>query len=229
MKNILIHKIHLNSQFKNKRTMKKLLLLIITCLSIGSLSAQDQYTSGMSKALDLWKKGESTKAVALFERISQAEKDKWIPSYYAANVLILQSFESKDMTEVDNYLESAKKHIAEAHKRSENNSEIYTMEGLLYTAYITTDPATYGMKLSGKVNELYTKATMLDPSNPRALANKIEFEMGGARFFKQDLSPFCKRFEEVLPLFDDQKSDIPFAPKYGKERIVEHLKSCKGE
>ena len=60
--------------------MKTYLTLIILCLTV-AVGAQDKYAQGMQKAFDLWQDNKSTEAVALFERIAQAEKDNWLPSY----------------------------------------------------------------------------------------------------------------------------------------------------
>lgn len=191
-----------------------------------SLTAQDQYTSGMTKAMGLWQENKTTEAVALFERIAQAEKENWVPAYYAANVLITASFGNTDKTIVNEMLEKAKTHIAAAHERSPNNSEITTMEGLLYTGYVIMDPGTYGMTLSAKIMELHQIAVALDPENPRAQNNLVEYEIGSARFFNQDLTTFCDKLEALLPLYDNQKADYPFAPKYGKDRVEGTMKDC---
>jgi hypothetical protein len=180
----------------------------------------------MKQAFDLWSNGKPAEAVALFERIAQVEKSNWIPSYYAANVLITQSFSPGDLAQKFAYLELAKAHIAESHKRSSGNSEIYTLEGILYTGYVAADPGTYGMTLSQKIMDLHSKAIKLDPQNPRAHANSIEYEMGGAKFFGQDLTPFCERLSKVLPLFDAQDTTEQFAPSYGKERIEQMVSDC---
>lgn len=202
-------------------------LITLTCLLMSlCLGAQDQYTKGMEKAMDLWQKNKTTEAVALFERIAQAEKDNWVPAYYAANVLIVASFGNTDKVQVNEMLEKAKTHIATAHERSPDNSEITTMEGLLYTGYVAMDPGTYGMTLSPKIMELHQKAIAIDDKNPRAVVNLIEYEIGGARFFNQPLDKFCDRLKAALPLFDDQKKDFPFAPFYGKERAAQSMKEC---
>ena len=197
-----------------------------TIFSILSGFAQGQYEAGMAKGFELWSAGKSNEAIAMFERISQAEQNNWIPTYYAANVLITQSFSPGELSERFAYLESAKEHIAECHKRSPQNSEIYTLEGMLYTGYVAADPGTYGMTHSQKIMELHAKAIELDPKNPRAHANSIEYEMGSARFFGQDLSPFCKRLEKVLPMFEEQNGAEAFAPSYGKERVEQVLAEC---
>ena len=207
--------------------MKNISIVIILIIStIFSISAQDQYAKGMSKALGLWGEGKSLEAVALFERIAQAENDQWLPSYYAANVLIVQSFESAAAALNDERLKKAEKLIAEAHKRSPNNSEITTMEGLLYTAYVAMAPETYAMVYSQKIMELHTKAIELDPKNPRAHSNHVEYQMGSARFFGQDMKQFCDQLNPIIPLYENQKKEIPFAPFYGLERLEANIKEC---
>jgi len=185
----------LNSKYQKRLNMKNLFIVICLLTSL-TLVGQDQYTKGMEKAFGLWGENKSTEAVALFERIAQAEKENWLPSYYAANVLIVSSFATKDKAIVNEMLEKAATHIATAHERSPDNSEVTTMEGLLYTGYVAMDPATYGMMYSMKIIELHQKA------------------------------PFCKRLEKVIPMFDNQKKDYPFAPSYGKERAEASMKQC---
>lgn len=206
--------------------MKNLISIILLVSSCFCLNAQDQYATGMEKAFGLWSENKPMEAVALFERISQAEKDNWLPAYYTANVLITSSFNLKDESKINEQLKKAKQYIELAHERSEKNSEIKTLEGLLYTAYIAFDPPTYAMTYSQKVLELHQEAIGLDNVNPRAQLNMIEFEIGSARFFNQDLTTFCKRLEEVVPLFDSQKKETPFAPQYGKERVDSIKKQC---
>jgi len=209
--------------------MKKILFTLALALMTASLvKSQSQYESGMQKAFGLWQDGKNTEAIALFERIGQAEKDNWVPLYYAANVLISSQFQVEDVTTRNSMLEKAKGIIAEAHKRSENNSEITTLEGLLYTGYVSMDPETFGMKYSPMIMQLHSKAVALNPENPRALANKIEYEMGSARFFGSDLKPYCEQMKEILPKFENQKLEVPFAPSYGIERAKQVAQSCDG-
>lgn len=204
----------------------KNLITIIALLFTLTINAQDQYSKGMKKAFGLWEENKTTEAVALFERIAQAEKENWIPSYYAANVLISSAFQTKDKTAVNGMLEKASKHIATAHKISPDNSEITTLEGLLYTGYVAMDPGTYGMKYSGKIMALHGKAVELDKTNPRAIANLIGYEIGSARFFGTELSTFCDRLQEVIPMFENQSQDIPFSPSYGISGLKGSIKEC---
>ena len=110
---------------------------------------------------------------------------------------------------------------------SQENSEIYVMEALIQVAWIVYDPATNGMKLSGKVAQLYNKALALDPTNPRAVFGKAEFEMGGAKYFGQDTKPMCAQVERAVALFAEDKPETPFHPSWGLDRAQQTLNECK--
>lgn len=207
--------------------MKKIVLIVLIAMITATVvKSQTQYESGMKKAFMLWGEGKDMEALAMFERIGQAEKDNWVPMYHAANVLISTQWNEKDLVKKNEMLEKAKTIIAEAHARDANNSEITTLEGMLYTSYVAMDPGTYGMKYSPMIMQLHSKAVALNPDNPRALANKIEYEMGSARFFGNDLAPYCAKMKEILPKFENQKLEVPFAPSYGIERAKQVAGSC---
>ncbi|NBB89096.1 MAG: hypothetical protein GVX96_04865 [Bacteroidetes bacterium] len=205
--------------------MNRLILCFLFLLPAYFLQAQN-YEESMKKAFSLWENDRDEQAVALFQRIAQAETEKWLPSYYAANIDIVHSFKNGQSETVQSHLDRARKNLDIAVKRSPNNSEITTLEGLYYTVYVRIYPATYGMKYSNKIMALHEKAVELDPKNPRAHMNLIEYEMGYARFMGEDMTPFCQMMEQVLPLFDEQDTATAFSPKYGKERALEVVNSC---
>ncbi|AWX43154.1 hypothetical protein HME9304_00141 [Flagellimonas maritima] len=205
------------------QTLAKILVLLL----IGSINAQDQYTKGMEKAFELWKNNKTTEASNLFERIAMAEPNKWLPPYYVAQINTLSSFGEKDLEELSQKLEKAKEYSDLAKAISPDNPELLVQEAMINTAWISYDGATYGMKLSGKNTQLYNKAMGIAPENPRVILSKAEWDMGSARFFGKDTSPYCKDVEKALELFVTFKSEIPFYPKWGKKRAEEVLASCK--
>ncbi|MGQ2985153.1 MAG: hypothetical protein ACT6R1_16860, partial [Flavobacterium sp.] len=83
------------------------------------------------------------------------------------------------------------------------------------------------MKLSGTVNEIYSKAMKIAPDNPRVVFNKAEFEIGGARYFGKDIKPMCAEIERAVTLFANFKPETPFHPNWGKERAEQALAECK--
>lgn len=205
----------------------KHLVIIATLLLSVFMPAQTNYEKGMQKAFQLWGSNQTTEAINLFERIAKAEPDNWLPLYYAAQINIVSSFGEKDEEKLTAQLKKAQNLINDATAISKDNPEILVLQALLHTAWVAYDGATYGMTLSGKVVELYVKAAQIAPENPRVVFSKAEWDMGGARYFGQDTTPFCKDVERSLELFANFKPETPFHPNWGKERAEQTLKSCK--
>lgn len=206
--------------------MKKVITL--TLLFIGTLGfAQDKYTSGMQKAFQFWGEGQISEASNLFERIATAEPDNWLPAYYGSQVNTVASFGVQDKEKLTQQLGKAQEFVDLAKAISPNNPEILVQQALIHTAWVAYDGATYGMTLSTKVVALYQKASQLAPNNPRVVFSKAEWDMGSAKFFGQDITPYCKDVEYALELFANFKPASAFHPNWGKERAEEIVKNCK--
>ncbi|WP_075344507.1 tetratricopeptide repeat protein [Tenacibaculum agarivorans] len=207
--------------------MKKIITLLVLVSAI-TISAQTKYEKGMMKAFELWGAKESDKAAQLFERISKAEQNEWLPSYYVATIEILGSFGLKDEAKLNSKLKKAQEFLDEAKSISPKNPEIMINQALLNTAYIAFDGQKYGMTLSVKNAAIYKEALELAPNNPRVILSKAEWDMGSAEFFGQSIEPYCKDVEKTVPLFEKEK--LPkFYPRGGIERAKNILKKCKKE
>jgi len=200
-----------------------LILFLVTTVA----QAQNQYTNGMQKAFQLWGEGKTTEASNMFERISNAETDNWLPYYYVAQINTILSFGEKDKEKLKQQLEKAQEFIDLAKTISPDNPEILVQQAMTHTAWIAFDGATYGMTLSGKVIALYTKAAHLSPENPRVVFSKAEWDMGSAQYFGQDTAPYCKDVERSLELFANFKPESDFHPNWGQDRAEMILKNCK--
>jgi len=204
--------------------------IILTLMLMASVGmAQDAYAKGMAKAFELWEEDKIVEASNLFERIALAEQDNWLPYYYVAQVNSFASFGVKDATVLENQLGKAKEFLDIAKRLSPDNPELLVQEALINTAWIAFDGAAYGMTLSSKNTQLYRKALELAPENPRVVLSKAEWDMGSASYFGKDLKPYCTDVERALKLFANFKSDIPFYPRWGKERAEEILANCGGQ
>lgn len=202
-------------------------ILILSLLTITTLTAQDQYTKGMSKALSLWGEGKIVEASNLFERIAMAEEDNWIPYYYIAQVNTVASFGEKDEQKLTQQLEKAKEFVDIAKRISPDNPELLVQEAMINTAWMAFDGATYGPMLSGKNMQLYNQALQLAPENPRVVYSKASWDMGTARYFGKDTSPYCKDVERALELFATFENDTPFYPSWGEDQAKRELEQCK--
>lgn len=206
--------------------MQKLAIILVLMVT-GVITSQTNYEQGMQKAFELWGMNKPMEASNLFERIATAEPDNWLPSYYAAQINIVNSFGEKDIDKLKARLDKAQGFLNDATAISENNPEILVLQAMLHTAWVAYDGATYGMSLSPTVTALYQQAEKLAPENPRVMLNKAEWAMGSARFFGQDITPYCKDVEKSLELFANFKPESPFHPKWGKNRAEQILESCK--
>jgi len=111
--------------------MKTVSTIIILFISL-SINAQSGYEKAMIKGLELMKT-DLLAASQQFERIAQAESDKWEPAYYVALCNINSSWgqNSKDKTVL--YMKKAQDYINDAKAISQDNPEIMILQGLLNT------------------------------------------------------------------------------------------------
>lgn len=205
--------------------MKKILLICLLFITANNFG-QSAYEKGMGKAFELWQTQKTTEAAQLFERIATAEKDNWLPPYYAATILIIEGFSIKDETLLTAKLTKAKEFLDAATMISENNPELLITQAMLNTAYIAFDGQKYGMTLSGENAQLYARALSIAPNNPRVVLGKAEWDMGAAQFFGQSLEPYCKGVKRAVELFKKEKPAGKFHPQGGIERALEVLKQC---
>ncbi|MDU8886504.1 hypothetical protein RXV94_10060 [Yeosuana sp. MJ-SS3] len=204
------------------------LIIILVLFATSLVNAQGNYEQGMQKAFELWGSNKIVEASNLFERIAAAEPDNWLPSYYAAQINILKSFGETNEETITANLNKAQDLINDATAISKNNSEILVLQALLDTAWVAYDGATYGPTLAGKVASTYARAEQIDPTNPRVVFGKAEWGMGSARYFGQDIKPFCKDIERSIELFANFKPETSFHPNWGKERAEQvFAETCK--
>jgi tetratricopeptide (TPR) repeat protein len=206
--------------------MKQIFTLVMVALSALGM-AQGNFEKGMTKAFELWEAGHLDKAENMFERIATAEKDNWLPHYYIAQINSLKSWDVTDEAVLKARLDKAQKHLDIAMALSENNPELMVIQAQVLTNWIAFDGMTYGMKYSGKITEIYNKAKAIAPENPRVAFAKVEWEMGSAKYFGQDTTPFCKKFEETLELFKKFKAESEFHPDWGEKRAKQVIAECK--
>lgn len=205
--------------------MKKILIASVLLLSVLA-SAQGKFEEGMGKAFGLWGEGKNSEASAMFERIAAAEKNSWLPNYYVALVNTTTSFGTKDKEKVGALLEKSQNALDIEMAKDPNNPELMVMQALIYTAWVAFDPMTYAMKYSPMIMELYTKAQLIAPENPRVVFGKAEYEMGGAKYFGTDIKPMCAEIDRSIELFAKFKPESQFHPKWGLDRALAAQKEC---
>lgn len=209
--------------------MKKLAIILIALISFTG-SSQTKYEKGMTQAFELWQADKPWEAANLFERISQAEMDNWLPPFYVAQINVLYSFNEKDGEKFTAQIKKAQDFLNDAKALSKDNAEILVLQAQLYTAWVVFDGQRYGMTMSPKIAQLYSQAKEIEPNNPRVAFGKAEWDMGTARFFGQDTSTFCTDLKAAVALFDTYEPKGPFHPKGGGDYAKQSLaQNCKEE
>ncbi|WP_196893822.1 DUF2141 domain-containing protein [Aureivirga marina] len=208
--------------------MKKIIIAFVLLVS-GIVNAQS-YEQGMERASKLMKEKKYLEAKNLYERIANVAIDEWLPNYHAAHIIIVSSFAEQDKEKAIENLAKAEDFIATADAISPNNSEIYALKGLLNLGKIVANPQVYGPTLSQQTIELYEKAVEFDNTNPRAVCGLIQYQIGGAKYFNQDITGLCTKLQDAVELYDTYEPKGKFYPTWGKEYTLSLLATdCKGK
>jgi len=214
--------------------MKIILSIVICFLTVTGIHADDgKYEKAMKKNLS---KIDSAMNVSLmlgvangFERIAFAEKDKWLPYYYASFMLTLASFTDTTEGNKDGYLDKADIFINIADSLEKDESEIYVLKGMIAQARLQVDPMNRWMKYGAISNNNFAKAMKLDTLNPRpeylqgvSLYYTPEQFGGGPAAAKRLLENSLEKFNQFVP-------DNDLMPNWGREMTEQMLGQISAE
>ncbi|MDO8550569.1 MAG: hypothetical protein Q7S39_10540, partial [Ignavibacteria bacterium] len=158
-----------------------------------------------------------------FERIANAEKDKWLPYYYASYLLAVATFMDTVAERKDSYLDKADLLIALADSLQPDNSEIYTVKAVISQGRLIVDPQNRWMKYGPLFSNLISKARELDTTNPRPVfvyAQSVLYtpeQFGGGR---DKALPIFKEAEEKFKNFEPESE---LHPNWGEEVLKRTL------
>lgn len=207
----------------------KQIIIILSMLFAGQLVAQTKYETGMQKGLEQFAAAKSADdmaaASAFFERIADAEKDKWLPYYYAAYANHLTGW-MNPKADKDKVAEKSKDLLSKA-EALERNSETYCMRQMIAIQQMTVDPMsrwqTYGTEASNALAE----AKKIDANNPRIYLLDGQTLMNTPEAFGGGKAVAKKLFEKAIALYGNFKPVSPMHPVWGKEEATKLLAACQ--
>ncbi len=207
--------------------MKKLVLIVVLLSGwMFNVSAQD-YEKVMKENIQKIYTLKNPKEVAalsnIFERIGKAEKNKWLPNYYAAYSLVHAGLLNVTAEEKSNYLDKAQVFVDQLNKTNSDESEVHVLQAFIYQLRIT-GPAT-GYKYSKLSNEELDEAEKLNDKNPRIYSLRGANTYHTPRFFGGGVSKAKPIFEKAAKLFKEQPKD-ELMPYWGESYNAEMLKKC---
>ena len=219
--------------------MKKVIFLffLFVCFIFSGFAQSDKYIKAMEERVaqvDQARTVEKWQELAnSCERIGEAEKEQWLPFYYAAMSRVMMGnmmangqqggFADKTDPEAD----KAEALLAKASALTTENSEIWCIKKMIATLRMMADPMTrfqtYGMAAS----EALQKAKALDPQNPRTylLDGQDKFytpeQFGGSKTEAKTL------FEESIKKQESFKPASSIHPSWGMGQAKYFYSLCK--
>lgn len=217
--------------FKYKKQIKMKKLLVITLMLIGGIvSAQSKYEAGMGKAFEQMKTAKSADemvaAAGFFERIADAEQDKWLPYYYAAYCNYLTGWMNPN-ADKDAIGEKAKALVVKAEVIEKNNAELYILRQMIAVQELTVDPMTRYQTYGAQANELLEKAKQADPNNPRIYLVDGQYKMNVPDAFGGGKEVGKKLFTKALELYKIFKPASEMHPSWGADQAEKLLAQCQ--
>jgi len=195
----------------------------------GAENGSKKYNAAMLKQIHMVDTAKAVtsfiSAANTFERIASAEKNEWLPAYYAAYSYLNAAMGTKDIDKIDIYCDKAESLLAEAgEKEGAEESEILCLIALAYTARIRVDMFGRGLEYVTISEKLLNEATEADPTNPRSYSLRARNVMGRPKQFGGGLKaglPLLQLANEKFEAKPHQEGSL--LPDWGRKRTVEIL------
>lgn len=210
------------------KTLGIFLLMITAGLAI---SAQDTYEQAMGQALAEFGSAsgpEDMKAsAAQFERIAAAKPDEWLPAYYSSMIYCILSFSEQDKKRKEQYIEKAQAALDKALEISPKESEIQTLQGMIYQAILVVDPERNGQEYMAKANGFFETAMKLNPENPRPVYLQAVNVYHMPAQFGGGAEVALPMFEAALEKFQNFQPENSLYPDWGQDDCERLIKECR--
>jgi len=212
--------------------MKKVYLIFaIIAISLPTFAQENRYQEAMLSIIESLDNADGSDAyldcASRFERIATAEKNLWMPYYYASYSLVVMSFDETDGAKKDLVLDRAQQLLDVALEMEPKESELLTLQAFLYPSRILVDPMSRGMEYMGLMFSSLETAKALNPENPRIYflegVNKANLptSMGGG---PEEAKPIL---EMAVTKFEAFQNSDPLWPHWGEEAARAELDKLK--
>ena len=213
--------------------MKKVFLSAIVLFATVVVFAQsEKFTAAMKKnltALDTsFKNPADLLTVANnFERVATAEKNQWLPYYYAALCQVNYGFMEQNKEKIDGYADKATTLISKADSLSPNNSEISCVKSMIASCHMMVDPMQRWQEYGQESSSNMEAAMQQDPANPRPYYLKGQSLKYTPEQFGGGCTTAKPQLQIALDKFTTFKPSSEISPNWGKERVEMLIKECK--
>jgi hypothetical protein len=159
--------------------MKKLIIIILSCICITSFAQAPDYTQQLEASV---KKLDQAKTVSDFQQLEKSfiqlgnmKKTDWLPYYYAAlcnaktGFLLQDDGEKIEPISIKGEAQIKKSESLADKADSKTLAEIYVVQSMIYRTKVFINPMTMGREFGTLSDQFLKKAQALDPANPRVM------------------------------------------------------------
>lgn len=212
--------------------MKQVLIaLLFATIFTNAFAQSEKYAGAMQKNLETFAASKTAAEMHdlsnAFERIADAEKNQWLPYYYAAMTEVLNGFILTDKTGVDPIADRAEILINKADAIEKNNSEISCIKSMIASLRMMVNPMQRWQQYGALSTQLIEQAKQQDATNPRPyalLAQNLFYtpaQFGGGCATAKPVA------EEGVKLLNAFQTKSPLHPNWGKTQFDMVLGQCK--
>lgn len=205
--------------------MKKILFLIMVLFTTLA-NAQSKYEAGMGKGFEMLKSAQIAEdmgaASAFFERIADAEKDKWLPYYYAAYANHLTGW-MNPKADKDKVAAKSKDLLTKAEVLEKDNAELWVLHQMITVQQLTVDPMTRWQAYGAEAANYIEKAKKADANNPRIYLVEGQFKQNVPEAFGGGKEVGKVLFTKSIELFKTFKPATEMHPSWGKDQAEQML------
>lgn len=209
----------------------QIIMILLSSIYLNANGQDERYTGAMNSAIELLDQASGpvqyTECANRFERIANAEKDRWLPLYYASYSLVVMSFDEQDGGKRDQVLDRAQELLDRGFELQPEESELHVLQAFLYPSRIMVDPMGRGMMYMEKMFTSLETARSFNPENPRIYflegVNKLNLppSMGGGADVAKPI------LDEALIKFKAFSNPDPLWPAWGEVATLAELEKLQ--
>jgi hypothetical protein len=206
-------------------------ILFLALISVHAKPAGDPYAENMlaAKVMADTATTEQTllQAANYFIRIAGVNADQWMPHYYAAYCFTRISHLNHDAGICDKWVDRAQAEVDKAYELAPANDEVLVMKGFVLQARMNINPMVRGFQFFEETMEYFSKASEINPANPRAYLWKGVNLLHTPEAFGGGKKSGCPLVKESVARYEAVSVTDPIAPAWGFEYAKEVLKGCE--
>lgn len=213
--------------------MKKIILLSLAIFAFTASFAQQTFETAMKTNLDSLTNAKNPVSVQdcvnRFERMANAEPNRWEAFYHLAYSQIIYNFwlhgNNKRQTAL---LDQADTNLEKALGLKGDKSEIYTLQGFIFQSRIQLEPA-QAMQYAQQSSELFNRAIQANKDNPRPYYLSGMNTFYTPEQFGGGVKNALPKFETAKEKFDVEKkaNKNVLLPVWGADENEKMIEKCK--